>query len=113
MFAREAGLPGIIVHGLCTMAFSGRAVVAAVAGGDPALFRRLAVRFSRPVRPDTELTTTVWDLGAAGDRHLFGFEARSERAVVVKDGWAEVGHCVRATDAGHSVRATQAGGAKP
>ena len=91
VFAKEAGLPGIIVHGLCTMAFCSQAVVAATASGDPALLRRLAVRFSRPVRPDTDLTTTVWDLGAAGDRHLYGFEARSDGAVVVKDGRAEVG----------------------
>ncbi len=91
VFAKEAGLPGIIVHGLCTMAFCSQAVVAAAAGGDPALLRRLAVRFPRPVRPDTELTTTVWDLGEAGDRRVYGFEARSEGAVVVKDGRAEVG----------------------
>jgi acyl dehydratase len=91
VFAEEAGLPGIIVHGLCTMAFCSHALVAGVAGGDPALLRRLAVRFSRPVRPDTDLVTTVWDLGAAGDRHLYGFEARSEGAVVVKDGRAEFG----------------------
>ena len=91
VFAKDAGLPGIIVHGLCTMAFCSRAVIAAAAGGDPALLRRLAVRFSRPVRPDTDLTTTVWDLGPAGDRHLYGFEARSDGAVVVKDGRAEVG----------------------
>ena len=95
VFAKEAGLPGIIVHGLCTMAFCSQAVVAAAAGGDPALLRRLAVRFSRPVRPDTDLTTTVWDLGAAGDRQLYGFEARSEGAVVVKDGRAEVGRPAR------------------
>jgi acyl dehydratase len=91
VFAKDAGLSGIIVHGLCTMAFCSQAVVATAAGGDPALLRRLAVRFSRPVRPGTDLTTTVWDLGAGGDRRLYGFEARSEGAVVVKDGRAEVG----------------------
>ncbi|HEX2191955.1 MAG TPA: MaoC/PaaZ C-terminal domain-containing protein [Acidimicrobiales bacterium] len=91
VYAKEAGLPGIIVHGLCTMAFCGQAVIGGVAGGDAGRLRRLAVRFSRPVRPDTDLLTTVWDLGPAGDRHLYGFEARSEGAVVVKDGRAELG----------------------
>ena len=91
VFAREAGLPGVIVHGLCTMAFCGRVVVGAVGGGDPALLRRLAVRFSRPVRPDSDLVTTVWDLGPTGGRREYGFEARSEGAVVVKDGRAELG----------------------
>ena len=33
--ARSVGLPGIIVHGLCTMAFCGRAVIDEVADGDP------------------------------------------------------------------------------
>ena len=89
--AKEAGLPGIIVHGLCTMAFCGRAVVETTAESDPARLRRLAVRFSRPVRPDRELTTTIWDLGQEGERRLYGFEARSDGQVVVKDGRAEVG----------------------
>ena len=91
VFARDAGLPGVIVHGLCTMAFCSHALVVAVADGDPALLRRLAVRFSRPVRPDTDLMTTVWDLGTDGDRRVYGFEARSEGSVVVKDGRAELG----------------------
>lgn len=91
VYAKDAGLPGIIVHGLCTMAFCGRAVVETVADNDPARLRRLAVRFSRPVRPDTDLTTTVWDLGGAGERRVYGFEARSDGAVVVKDGRADVG----------------------
>jgi acyl dehydratase len=90
-FAKEAGLPGIIVHGLCTMAFCSHAVIAGVAGGDPALVRRLAVRFSRPVRPGTDVVTTVWDLGDAGRRRMYGFEARSQDEVVVKDGRAELG----------------------
>lgn len=90
-FAKEAGLPGIIVHGLCTMAFCSQAVVAGVAGDEPALVRRLAVRFSRPVLPGTDVVTTVWHLGEAGGRRLYGFEARSQDKVVVKDGRAELG----------------------
>ncbi len=89
--AKEAGLPGVIVHGLCTMAFCSLAVVAAAANGDPALLRRLALRFSRPVHPDTDLTTTVWGLGGNGARRVYGFEARNEGTLVVKDGRAEVG----------------------
>lgn len=46
--AKAAGLPGIILHGLCTMAFVHNAGVAQ-AGGDPMKVRRLAVRFNRPV----------------------------------------------------------------
>ncbi len=46
--AKAAGLPGIILHGLCTMAFVHNAAVRQV-GGDPNKVRRLAVRFNRPV----------------------------------------------------------------
>ena len=33
--ARSVGLPGIIAHGLCTMAMCSQSVIATVAGGDP------------------------------------------------------------------------------
>ena len=46
--AKAAGLPGIILHGLCTMAFVHNAAVRHV-GSDPMKIRRLAVRFNRPV----------------------------------------------------------------
>ena len=46
--AKTAGLPGIILHGLCTMAFVHNAAVRHV-GSDPMKIRRLAVRFNRPV----------------------------------------------------------------
>jgi acyl dehydratase len=89
--ARAAGLPGIIVHGVCTMAMCGRAVVDGPAGGDPARLKRLAVRFYRPVYPGSDLITTVYDAGnLANGRHGYAFEASSAGKVVVRDGWAEV-----------------------
>lgn len=90
-FAKEAGLPGIILHGLCTMAMCSQAVTAEVAGGDSALIRRLAVRFSRPVVPGTDLVTTLYDLGESGGTRCYGFEAHSQGQLVVKNGRAEVG----------------------
>jgi len=45
--ARQAGLPGCILHGLCTMALVFNAV--ADAAGGPDNVRRLKVRFARPV----------------------------------------------------------------
>ncbi len=85
--ARAAGLPGIIVHGLCTMAFLARAVAEAVAGGDVLRLARLAVRFSRPIFPGDTMITEIWE-GAGG---LYVCEARraaGER--VLTDGVAEV-----------------------
>ncbi|MFN2608887.1 MAG: MaoC/PaaZ C-terminal domain-containing protein [Acidimicrobiales bacterium] len=90
-FARRMGLPGIIVHGMCTMALCGVAVVDEVAGGDPTLLRRLAVRFSRPVMPGADLAVSLFDAGRSDDVACVGFEARADGQVVVKDGWAEIG----------------------
>jgi acyl dehydratase len=86
-FARSVGLPGRIVHGLCTMAFTGRAVLDAAGVDDPGRVRRLAVRFSAPLFPGDTLTTRIWDLGGGA----YGFEAVSGAdATVVKDGRADL-----------------------
>ncbi len=58
--ARAAGFPGIILQGLCTMAFVGKAVVDEYLAGDPARLKRLAMRFARPVLPGEMLTTQGW-----------------------------------------------------
>jgi acyl dehydratase len=85
--ARALGLPGIIIHGLCTMAFCGRAVIETVAGDDPTRLARLAVKFSRPVLPGQEITIRIYDTADGG----YGFEAlNSDGQAVVKDGLAEV-----------------------
>lgn len=85
--ARAMGLPGIIVHGLCTMAFCGRAVVDSVAQGDPRRLARLAVKFSRPVLPGQEISIRLYPAGEGA----YGFEAlNAEGQAVVKDGLAEV-----------------------
>jgi acyl dehydratase len=84
-FARSVGLPGRIVHGLCTMAFTGRAVLEAAGVENPAGIERLAVRFSAPLFPGDTLTTRIWSLGDGA----YGFEAVSgQGATVVKDGRA-------------------------
>jgi acyl dehydratase len=85
--ARAVGLPGIIIHGLCTMAFCGRAVIDSVAGGDPTRLARLAVKFSRPVLPGQEITIRIYQAGAG----TYGFEAlNADGQAVVKDGLATV-----------------------
>jgi acyl dehydratase len=85
--ARAVGLPGMIIHGLCTMAFCGRAVIEMAAGGDPTRLARLAVKFSRPVLPGQEITVRIY---AAGE-NSYGFEAlNADGQTVVKDGLAEL-----------------------
>jgi acyl dehydratase len=85
-FARSVGLPGRIVHGLCTMAFAGRAVLEAARVDDRRSLRRLAVRFSAPLHPGETLTTRVWRLDGA-----YGFDAiAGDGRTVLKDGLAEL-----------------------
>lgn len=89
-FARSVGLPGIIAHGLCTMAMCGQAVIETVAGGDPARLKRLAVRFAANVLPGNDIVVELFDAGEHSGRHDYAFEASSAGALVVKHGWAEV-----------------------
>jgi len=79
--ARAVGLPGRILHGFCTLAFTAQAVSDAAEGGE---LRRLAARFSAPVFPGDELRTRVWDLGGGA----YGFEAACDDRIVLRDGLA-------------------------
>jgi acyl dehydratase len=72
--ARDAGLPGIIAHGLCTMAFTSWAVLTEVAGSDVSRLKRLAVRFSKMVLPGDDLETRIWKAGSDGGVTRYAFE---------------------------------------
>lgn len=89
-FAKSVGLPGIIAHGLCTMAMCSQAIVKQVADGDPARLRRLAVRFATNVFPGNDVETTIFDGGERDGRKLYPFEAHSAGAKVIANGLAEV-----------------------
>ena len=89
--AKAVGLPGVILHGMCTMALCGRAIVDTIADRDPTRLRRLAVRFYRPVFPGHELVTSVFEAGRENGRRVVAFEASSGGKVVVRDGRAELG----------------------
>ncbi len=85
--AKSVGLPGIIIHGLCTMAFTSVAVIQHACPDDPTRLERLAVRFAKPVEPEQTITTRIW---SAGDG-TYSFETESDQgAVVIKDGLAQV-----------------------
>jgi acyl dehydratase len=85
--AKAMGLPGIIIHGLCTMAFTSRAVIQTACPEDPSKLRRLAVRFSKPVQPKQSITTTIYSSGHGSHAHE---TASDDGGVVIKDGLAEV-----------------------
>ncbi|MFD1789577.1 MaoC/PaaZ C-terminal domain-containing protein [Sphingomonas floccifaciens] len=58
-FARRAGFPAPILHGLCTYATIGIAVARAC-GADPSAIRRLAARFAGVVFPGDVVTVKIW-----------------------------------------------------
>jgi acyl dehydratase len=84
--AKMSGLPGIIAHGLCTMAFTSWAVLTQLADGDTTRLKRLAVRFSKPVLPGNDITTKVWSAGSG----RYAYETTAGDTVVIKDGLAEI-----------------------
>lgn len=89
--AKMAGLPGIILHGMCTMAMATKGAVDGLAGGDPTRVKRVAVRFSKPVLPGQELTTRFWEIGSGGDTKTYGFETYNpEGQPVIKNGQVEI-----------------------
>jgi acyl dehydratase len=87
--AEAAGLPGVVLHGLCTLAMCSRVLIEAVTDGDPAPLRRLAVRFSEPVLPGDDLVVALYDGGVdeSGLRAV-PFEARVRGSLAAKDGLA-------------------------
>ena len=76
---------------MATMAFASKAVLDAVAGGDPARLRRIKVRFSKPVFPGEALTTRGWVDSRADGVTTYGFETLNGRgSPVLRNGIAEV-----------------------
>ncbi len=59
-FAKRAGFPKPILHGLCTYGFTGRALLHTLCGGDPARFKSMEGRFAKPVFPGQALTVQMW-----------------------------------------------------
>ena len=68
--AKSVGFPGIIIHGLCTMAFNSIAIVGQLCDGETERLKRLAVRFSRPALPGQD----------DRDRHPLGRRRSNGRA---------------------------------
>jgi len=89
--AKAMGFPGIIIHGLCTMAFTSQAAIQHACPDDPTRLKRLAVRFSKIALPGQTITTRIWNAGERDGRDAHAFETSSDSGdVVIKDGLAEV-----------------------
>jgi acyl dehydratase len=87
-FAAMAGFDRPILHGLCTYGFTGRGLLHALCGGDPALFRSMAGRFSSPVFPGEALTVRIW---VEGDGRAVFQTVGGDGRVVIDAGEATFG----------------------
>jgi acyl dehydratase len=59
-FARDAGFPRPILHGLCAYGIAGLAAADAFADGDAARLTALSLRFAAPVYPGDALRIEMW-----------------------------------------------------
>ncbi len=86
--AKLAGLPGIVVHGMCTLAFVSKAIIDSICEKDPRRLRRLSAGFARPVLPGQTITTNIWSDENSG-RYRYETANPAGRAVI-QPGYAEI-----------------------
>ena len=87
-FAAAAGFDQPILHGLCTYGFTGRALLHATCGSDPARFGSMGGRFKSPVMPGEVLEIHAWEVDEetvlfqtrVGDRVVFDAGVMTRRA---------------------------------
>ncbi len=88
--ASDAGLPGIIAHGLCTMAFASWALLTEAADSDVHRLKRFAVRFAKMVLPGDDLETRIWVKSAGDGVTTYAFQTARGDDFVITDGLAEI-----------------------
>ena len=88
-FARSVGLPGVILHGLYSMAQVARAHTDAV-GGDPRALRRLAVQFRGMGFPEHEIVVTATVREASNGRIVTDTVAAQGDNQIIRNAEAEL-----------------------
>jgi len=88
-FAKRVGLPGIILHGLYSMAQVARAHTQA-AGGDPRSLKRLAVQFRGMGFPEQEIVVTATVKAVTDGRIVTETEAAQGESRIIRNAEAEL-----------------------
>jgi acyl dehydratase len=90
-FAKAAGFPRPILHGLATFGVAGHALLKSIAGYDPARLTGMAGRFSAPIFPGETIRTEMWR-GDGKNPGVVSFRARvvGRDVVAINNGRAEV-----------------------
>ena len=74
-FAKSVGLPGVILHGMCTLGMTLKTIVDALLKSDPRRVKRVQVRFSKPAVPAEPLHVISWD----AEPGVYGFQTRNSK----------------------------------
>jgi acyl dehydratase len=88
-FAKRVGLPGIILHGLYSMAQVARAHTEA-AGGDPRSLKRLGVQFRGMGFPEQEIVVTATVKAVENGRIVTQTEAAQGENRIIRNAEAEL-----------------------
>jgi acyl dehydratase len=88
-FAKSVGLPGVILHGLYSMAQVARAHTEA-AGGDPRALKRLSVQFRGMGFPEQEIVVTSNVKEASNGRVVTETEAAQGDNRIIRNAEAEL-----------------------
>jgi acyl dehydratase len=80
-FAARGGFSRPILHGLCTYGITGRVLLHELCDSDPARFRSMSGRFSRPVLPGEALVVSIW----TGENGTAQFQTAKQDGTVVID----------------------------
>ena len=78
-FAKLGGFDRPILHGLCSYGFTGRALLHSLCDSDPARFKSMDARFSKPVFPGDTLTVSMW---VDGNEAIFRTETQRGDVVI-------------------------------
>jgi acyl dehydratase len=87
-FSDVGGFPKPILHGLCTYGFTGRALLSALCGNDPARFKAMDGRFSSPVLPGEALTIKIWTGEGENGTAIFQTVGGDGRVVINNGGFS-------------------------
>lgn len=86
-FAKMAGYPKPILHGLCSYGVACRSIVEALCEKDSKKLKKFNVRFSSPVFPGETIVTEMWK---KDDEIHFQSKVKERDKVVLKNGVCEI-----------------------
>ncbi|KAK9497186.1 hypothetical protein O3M35_004551 [Rhynocoris fuscipes] len=89
MFASMGGFTRPILHGLCSLGFSARHVLNTFGNNNPANFKALKCRFSKPVYPGENLKTEMWRQG----NRIF-FQTSAQSGIVISGAYVDLNEVV-------------------